>query len=459
MNEIEQLIMEATTAVEKELSIEDRGWLNLSAGQQVISPYDRINYIKQARIYYNMDPLAHRAVSLWTDYSFGTGMTWSCDDDGARKVLEQFWGSRDNSPILGAKGQRKSSDKLLIDGEVFFAIFLGAGQSTIRHIDPLEITEIVTDEDDRERPMYYKRNWSTPQGQPREEYYRSFVNLKGEPATDSMGKLITQKEGAVVYHLNYNSTEQRGNSLLLPALDWLKQYRRFLASRVAIVLAMAKFAWKVKAIGGPSSIAAVKSVYQDAAPQSGSISIENANADLQPIKTDTGARNAYDDGRMLKLQICAAVGIPEQYFGDISIGNLATAKTVELPMVKQFQSYQQVWADAYKDIDELILQHNGIPQSHWYVDRDFPPIAPADALAVAQAISQITMAFPDFVDSPDVKQQALIALGINDPGEVLDAMSKESVSEISARLAKALRDFKEVVNVRDLPDMRRQGSN
>ncbi len=448
---LEQLIMEATTTVEKELALEDTGWTKLgSAAGEVISSTKRIEYVKQSRIYHALDPLAHQALRLWTDYTFGTGMNWSTEEESTRKVLESFWYDKANRKVLGALGQRKSSDKLLVDGEVFFAVFLGAkGRATIRRIDPLEITEILTDPDDAETVMFYKRDWTDRQGKTRIAYYRSFSNKDNKPALDAQGKSITSTEDALVYHLLYNSNEERGNPLLLPALDWIKQYRRFLASRVAIVLALAKFAWKNKVAGSAATVAAVKSVYQDAVPASGSMAVENASSDLQPIKVETGAGNAYNDGRMLKLQICAAVGIPEQYFGDISIGNLATAKTVELPMLKMFQSYQAIWGDAYNEIDDLVLEHNNISPDERYIDRDFPAIALEDALAVAQALAQIITVIPSFVDSRDVQQQALIALGINDPSEVLDELeklAKESAGDVNVKLAKALREFKEVIN-------------
>ena len=119
---------------------------------------------------------------------------------------------------------------------------------------------------------------------------------------------------------------------------------------------------------------------------------------------------------MIKLQLCAAVGIPEQYFGDISTGSLATAQTVELPMLKMFGSYQQVWAEAYKAINEVVLEHNNIP--------DFPAIAPQDALAAADALSKMVVAFPQLADSDDVLQQALMALGVNDTAKVIEDLKK-----------------------------------
>ncbi|GAH02627.1 unnamed protein product, partial [marine sediment metagenome] len=270
------------------------------------------------------------------------------------------------------------------------AIFLGAnGVAKIRCIDPLEITEIITDPDDKEEVRYYRRKWTDVQGEPHDDVYRSTTNLKDEAALDASGKRVQKTEDALVYHFSYNTVSQRGNPLLLPAFDWIKYYRKFLSSRIAIMLAYAKFAWKGKVKGGQVAVDAIKAATQGQPIAAGSTLLENEGVDTTPIKTETGARNAYDDGRMIKLQIAAAVGIPEQYFGDISIGNLATAKTVELPMMKMFQSYQKVWGDVYQDIDEVILAHNQVPEDKWYIDRDFPAIAPEDLAGMALSLQAI----------------------------------------------------------------------
>jgi len=186
-----------------------------------------------------------------TDYSFGSGVTWNMKDEPAKKLLETFWKAPGNKPLLSAKGQRKSSNKLLIDGELFLAVFLGnQGQATIRRIDPLEITEFITDPDDKENVRYYKREWTDAQAKSHTDYYCSFANIKDVACQDSGGNSKQKTTDALVYHLAINDLGQRGNSYLMPVLEWIKLYRKFLASRVAIMLALARFAWKRKIKGG-----------------------------------------------------------------------------------------------------------------------------------------------------------------------------------------------------------------
>lgn len=448
---LDRFIQEATQSVEQELSLEDSGWTRLgSATADVITPQDRILNVRTSRLYFAKDPLAKQAIRLWTDYTFGIGMSFLAKDEKAQEVLSRFWNDPNNRAVLSARGQRKSSDKALVDGDIFYVIFLGPnGTATIRWIDPLEITEIITDPDDIENVLYYKRSWTDRQGDPHTSIYRSAGNLKNEATIDSQRKGVSATDDGVVFHLALNTITQRGNPLLLPGLDWLFQYRRFLAARVSIMLALTRFAWSMKVKGGQLAVDAQagKLAINNNPPEAGAVSATNEGVDLTPIKTDTGAKNAHDDGRMLKLQVFAAVGLPETYFADVSVGNLATAKTVELPVIKMFQSQQQVWEDFYQSIDEVVMAHNDIAPDKWYVDRNWPPIAPRDVAAAAKAIVDLVGAFPEFAEVDAVKQAALLTMGIDDPAEVLETLENVIKGNPDAKFARSLREFREYIKV------------
>ncbi len=440
---LDALVREATQTVEDELRLEDAGWIALGAqSSQVISDQDRVTNLLTSRLYHAKDPLAHQAIRLWTDYTFGSGMAWSTEEDATRKVLEGFWNSRANRNLFSAKGQRRASNKLLVDGELFFAIFLGE-EATIRLIDPLEITEIISNPEDAEDVRYYRRDWTTGAGKSKTSIYRDWTNPKDESAETSGGKAIKMTEdtkNVVVYHFPFDTISRRGNPLLLPALDWLKQHRRFLASRVAIMLARSKFAWHERLKGGQAAVDAQKARLHEKDISAGSTLIENMGIETKPMPQDTAAAGAYEDGRMLKLMAFAAVGLSEQYFADISAGNWATAKTVELPMIKMFSSYQTVWGGVYDDLDSIVLEHKGITDpKKQYVDRDFPPITPLDVMEAAEALVKVLSVYPEFTELQDVKQVALLILHINDTAKVLEQLPEQ---EAGSREAKALRGLR-----------------
>lgn len=423
----QQYLKEATASVEEELALEDKGWINLSSPQTWGIPEEsRKNIVLQSRAYATTDPMANQAIRLWTDYSFGEGMSWKAEEGKPTELMKNFWENKENQMVLGSAGQRKSSDKYLIDGEVFFALFVGVnGNTLIRTIDPLEITQRVTLPEDKDTPMLYVREWVNGEGVPQKTVYRSRYNLKGKGFKATDGKTYTPNSEAIVYHL-CRGLGARGTPLLYPAHFYFKYQKKFLASRVAIMLALTRFAWKLKIDGGATAVSAAKAQYQDAKPAAGSTSIENTGADWEPIRTDSNSGGAYQDGRMLKLMICSAVGWPEQYFGDLATGNLATAKTVELPVAKMCSSYQKVWADAYQDMCEIIYEKNGVAEDKWYIDFDFPTISPRDAIEMAQTAATFATVYPSFKYSEDIMLAALVSMGINNPAKVLDAIKKES---------------------------------
>ncbi len=453
-DELEFLIREATASVEADLALEDAGWTNLSGSTgDIVTAQERIINLQLSRLYATKDPMGKQAIRLWTDYTFGSGMTWRVKDEEnkqTKEVLESFWDAVSNKAILSARGQRRSSDKLLIEGEVFFAIFLGAGgEAKIRHIDPLEITEIITNPDDKEDVRFYRRQWSDTLSVPHDDYYRSTTNIMNEATKFPLGMSVQKTQDALVYHLTYNTITQRGNPLLLPALTWMKYLTKQLSSYIAVDIAQGVFVLRSKVKGGQAAVDAIKAKTDGKEVAAGSTLLENMGVDTTSFTIDKRAQNAYSGARLTKLQVAAATGWPEQYFGDISIGNLATAKTVELPVFKMCQSYQKVWADTYKDINEIVLAYNKVPEDQWYVDMDFPPIAPADQGLLAQALSLIIPQMPQLADSPDVQQVALMLLGIDDTAEVLDALTQEAKTNPSVALTKVLKQFRENISKKE----------
>ena len=66
-------LREATADVERQLALEDRGWMR-SGGNAGMSAAERVENVRMSRIYAAHDPLCRQAIRLWTDYTFGTGM-------------------------------------------------------------------------------------------------------------------------------------------------------------------------------------------------------------------------------------------------------------------------------------------------------------------------------------------------------------------------------------------------
>jgi hypothetical protein len=432
-----ELQQESFTRADIELALDDRGWLTPNARTfQELDPATRNIKIAQSRMYWQADPLAKQAVRLWTDYALGNGMSYHSDDAGTQKQLDQFMKNRRNRRLTSSKGQRRSSNKLLIDGDLFFTFFESKGNTDIklmRYLDPLQVHDIITSADDEECILGYKRK----DARGKVFYYQDWAADQAEldDAQDPQEKKsITWEQNIVVYHLAFDDLGKRGNGLLTACLGWTREHRRFMEARVAITQALAKFAWKLTTKGGQNVVNAVQKKLQSSLSTTGftgapeknpppapaATYVGNQGADMVPMPRATGAGDSKEDSNQLKLMVCAATGIMLHYFGDPSTGNLATATAMELPMLKMFQAYQQVWQDAYRDIFCIALGEDP-DEEPAQITIDMPPILSDDVGELGDLISKVVPLFPE-MKVEQVVRLILNALKVPDVSEVMTAV-------------------------------------
>jgi hypothetical protein len=219
-------LKEAYTRADIELALDDRGWLNPSG--RVISEMDaqtRSTLVNKSRLYWGRDPMAKQAVRLWTDYALGTGITFQSEDDATQKKLQAFMRDRRNRKVMSSEGQRKSSKKLLVDGEVFFAIFTDGESKVIRWLIRCRLptsfailrtasTRWRTSELFRKLPELPRLS-STQIGLA-DDADKALAEQQTDPSTKVKIKL---EQDVVIYHFPFDAINQRGNGLLsLPSI-------------------------------------------------------------------------------------------------------------------------------------------------------------------------------------------------------------------------------------------------
>src|SRR5262249_50712420 len=147
---------------------------------------------------------------------------------------------------------------------------------------------------------------------------------------------------APIYHIKTGgfSDMRFGVPEIYAAVDWAKAYKEFLEDWATITRALSRFAWKASTKGGQRGVAALKSRLSTTLgsgagmgettppPVTGSIAVMSEGNNLEPIKT-AGATTSMEDGRRLLLMVCSALGLPETFFGDVSVGTLATATSLD----------------------------------------------------------------------------------------------------------------------------------
>lgn len=450
---------ESFSRADLELALDDRGWINLNASNYLANtgdadPTTRKFLVTRSRMYWHRDPLAHQAVRLWTDYGIGDGISFNSTGTGVMDRLNKFWKARANRRLLSSRGLQRLSRKLLVDGELFFAIFGApdAQDKKLRLLDPLQVTDRITDPDDDEHILAYRRMTSDN----KTLYYMDWAAEPDDVAIAEeqirkqfKEKTVSIEEDVVIYHLPYDEFGWRGNGLLIPALDWSREHRRFMEARVAITKALSKFAHKLTMKGGQALIDQMKkrlqsshvdnganTIEKNPTPASGSTWLQNNGIELEQMPRATGAGDAKQDSDGLKLMVCAATNIMLHYFGDPSTGNLATATAMELPMLKSFTGYQKLWADAIRDLFSIVLNEQDDLKPA-VIDIDMAPILKDDLRNLGTAIQAIAMVFPE-IAVDEVLQAMLIALGINNVEDVMDSIREKRQNDQAGN--KALQD-------------------
>jgi len=338
-----------------ELQDDQRGWrlVGDGAGVQEIDPTRLRELQRQVQEVWARNPLAGQVLELKRNFVLGAGVSFAAEDPAVQEALRAFWDDDRNRMILA---QREWFDSLQLFGELCIRFFPEiTGEAQVRLIPPLEIAHVVTKSEDRAVLTHVVREWTERQFDTVSMTWRSNVEHSG-----TQGELI---KGNEVFWLSINHPPGwvRGIPPLYRALPWLKAYEEWLKDRARWNKARSAYAWH-KQIKGPlgqqlANLAKATAQKVGGAlrglagtpadlkpPKSGSVIVSSENVDWKLINAQVGAGDAGEDGRALKMMICAATNVMEHYFGDASVANLASAQAMELPMRREYEYLQGLMA-------------------------------------------------------------------------------------------------------------------
>jgi len=483
---------------ELEFAAEDAEWIALgNAGQgfeftrQFVTTITRL-----ARLMYLKNPLVNRGVNVKAAYVYGRGVNIQAKDETINEVIQAFLDDDHNQTELTAHAARIAKEReLQTDGNIFFVLVPHAQTGHIRvyTIDVDEVTDIITNPTNRKASWYYKREWIEVEtdfntGETKEvrkkAYYRDWRN-KPDIDRKKIGS-VDVIEGQFVYHVKTGgfSNWKFGISEIYSAIDWAKAYKTFLENWSTIVAAYARFAFKVTTTGGKAGVAAAKTKLattvstttgeRNPAPVQGANIVMQQGNDIEPIRTQ-GAQTSAEDGRRLLLMVAATFGLPETFFGDVSVGTLATATSLDRPTELVLTDRQTLWADIYHDILDFVLFYavtaikgplralgNVIENEYGELDIEFddaindrivvifPPIVQH---SLTESMTAIVQGAPFIPDVKELTRMVLAALGEADVDEVLAQLYPEgaptvidpTVPDATDTLAQAAQDMRTAI--------------
>lgn len=390
-------------ALRRELDL--LGWhvMDFLSGQPQELKFDeRKKMAQQARLVWTQDPQAGSAIDLSNDFVFGRGVQRpNCRDEEVQKIVDEAWDDPDNQLVLTSfEAQVALNTDLEIQSNVFLVMFDDGedGKVKLALLNHDTVESVVRDPDNRLRILYYmakveKQEWDFDNDRPKMItegtavfgkdgkrkvlYYRHWSNVEvaeeQEDREDPMPKPPPEKQGnGKVRHIAVNRTSEMafGVPTMRRTMRWFTAYNDFMKARVDMAQAAAAFIMKRKIDGTPNQLAKLASravSRQSDLATSGEGAVagprgaagilgENEAVTHENLNLNSGAGNAVQDGQMLRSQISASTHWPQHYLGDTGSANLATATSMELPVLKHVEGRQEVWEGVFRWFIDRVIE-------------------------------------------------------------------------------------------------------
>jgi len=356
---------------------------------------DRVRAVSESREAYKYSILARYAVNLWTAYALGANVQIIVEDEAGQETWAEFQGAKRNKALLAKDRIDELSRWLLVAGERFLAYYASTqdGETTVRSIQPEQITRVLCNPEDAAEAWFYERRWQeTGKDAQRCLYYPDWETWFGVDAADkpvledrwnqiraayNLGtdaKRADEEKGGTDVVMQFSPFIQldedspRGWPLLAPhGTPWFRAHRDFMQSRLAMAKAGNMYIRKAQVSGGSRGvnqvINALASTQQFGAARdtnppatAGSTLVSNKAVDFEEMPLRTGASDAKNDGEMFAWYALLAVGIFPHYAGMGDAYRLATAASMEKPLELQFSLYRNQIGAMLREMVEIVLR-------------------------------------------------------------------------------------------------------
>jgi len=444
-------------ALRKELDLIAYSALDYVGGnEQDIKAVERRKLVQQARVAWREDPQLGAATELMNDFTLGRGVPKpQASDQRVQDIIDEAWEDEDNQRVLtGYSAQMQLGTDLSLQSNLFILVFDEGDDGKIKLgvLAHDSVENVVRDPDNRLKVLFYVARekrviWDFDEDQPKVDtqaiagkdrltYYKHWLN---EPEKGFGPKKKKIGDGKV-YHVAVNKGHEAafGHPTMHRVLRWATAFNEMMTSRTDLVKAAAAFIMKRKVKGTPNQVqkAAEKALsrrselaryvgdddedYEVAGPRAGSIITENEGVSHEAFKLDSNAANANVDGQMIRSQISAATHFPQHYLGDIGSANLATASSMELPVLKAVESRQEVIEQIFRwFVDQVI--HRAIEAGK--LDEDLSDAEMAEKADEEQAEQPPEAGAPAPQPSPEANGNPLAG----SPTEAMLAKLREAV--------------------------------
>lgn len=442
---------------------EDRGWSQIGAeGQREMTPEARRQAAELCRVFAISNPLVKRGLALRAGYVWAGGVGIQAPDgkesgtQDVNSVVQNFLDDPGNrKAFTGAQAHVRMENQLGTDGMVYAVLFSNpkTGFTRIRTLDPIEMTDIITNPEDASEVWFYRRDYEESTIGERTAKVTTRQKTTWYPA---MGHKPTRRftviDGnpvnwdAPVFMVAVNTVGKFGVGDAYAALPWARSYREFLEDWAKLMKSLARIAWKLS--GKRSSAQQARSALNGLG-EAGGVATMDANTQLEAVPK-SGATIDAESGRPLATMIAAALGLPvTTLLADPGqTGARAVAETLDQPTRLEMNGRREVWTETYRAIlghviDQAVLAPQGPLKGGVSVDAYTEQ---EEVILQGEADRTLTITWPDIDETPvDIMVKAIVdadatqklppletmrlllrALGVRDVDEILEAWTDDA---------------------------------
>lgn len=351
--------------------------------QRPVRDLTQLKREKQLRLVwdeYLKNPLAFRAVEITKDFVIGDGITFKAREERVQMVLDEFWEDPVNAWDLKQFDRAK---ELGLYGEQIYPAHVDkeSGRVRLSYIDPLQVTDVLTDPRNVEVPRkllighasdHGLTSFAT-EGEPERERVLNVINVDDDPNSPTHGKLVGD---AFFFTINKVSNAVRGNSDLLSSLDWLDTYDSFLWGIHEGASEKMKVVWDVLVKGASETkIKELQKKYGRV--KSGSVRVHNESVETTAISANLQTADLAEHAKLIKNHIASGVGLPPTWLAEGGDSNRSTAAEMGVPTTKRLRSRQIFFKNMLKFIFDFVIDQAIIAKRlKPDIDRRFVVLAP-----------------------------------------------------------------------------------
>lgn len=406
-----------------ELAKEDAGWERASGGETKLTPRTRNSLVEKMnrnQKRFEQDGRIKQGVNLHANFTLGNGIGLpKAKNPAIQEHIKQFWNDPTNQRnLFGFPALQTRHREFQLGGEInlLVKVDVATGRSKV-YVAPIQnVMDVATDPDDPSRPAFYSiRTQHTPMDLLTGKRGKTEEKTTVHRALRYKLYACTEEEFSrgLVFHVGQNELfgQLRGASDLDAVVKAEDTATEMAADGATLSKANAEVAFKNKILKGGKatadkllSILRTRSDGSNPNPPAGSDWYETEASERKWMtERDTGAAYREKDQRMVLLPVFAGLGFGEHYFGDASTGNLATATSMELPVLKMSEGEQKFWEWIFTELVKFSLEikvalgvipgevveydeFNAEPSVDAAFTIDFPPILRKDINPYTQAV-------------------------------------------------------------------------